>query len=202
MTSSVFLPRTALAVTLAVLLSACTSGVSEREAESGIPCPDCDKPDAAPKPPDIDAALPPPHIDAAPPPDIDAAPPEESGCTRTQGYWKRHNEHATSPGLQFDWPAPYDEDDLLCGQTLLDILYTPPQGDAWYILAHQTIAAQLNIASGASTTAEVDAALASAEAWLADNCGGSPASESPDALEWAETLAHYNQGQIGPGHCD
>ncbi len=203
MTLSVFLPRTALVLTLPFFLCACTSGVSERESESGIPCPDCDKPDAAPKPPDIDAAPKPPDIDAAlPPPDIDAAPPEESGCTRTQGYWKKHNQYATAPGLQLDWPAPYDEDDLLCGQTLLDILYTAARGDAWYILAHQTIAAQLNIASGASTTGEVDAALASAQAWLTDNCGGSPASESADALEWAATLARYNQGQIGPGHCD
>ena len=132
----------------------------------------------------------------------DCAPEEETGCTLTQGYWKTHNEHATSAGLQADWPAPYDEDDLLCGQTLLAILETAPQGDAWIILAHQFIAARLNLASGASTTDEVDAALASADTWLLANCGGAPASESADALEWAETLDRYNHGAIGPGHCD
>jgi len=200
MNSLVFLPRAALAATLPFFLLACTSGLSESEAESSIPCPECDKPDASP-PPHIDAA-PPPQVDAGTPPHIDAAPPDETGCTRTQGYWKRHNEHATPPGLQLDWPPPYDEDDLLCGQTLLEILNTPPQGDAWYILAHQYIAARLNIASGASSTPEVDATLASAEAWLLDNCGGSPASESPDALAWAATLERYNRGAIGPGHCD
>ncbi len=200
MTSPISFPRAALAATLAIVLVACTSDLSQSEAESGIPCPECDKPDASP-PPHIDAA-PPPHVDAAPPPHIDASPPEETGCTRTQGYWKTHNEYATSPGLELDWPAPYDEDDLLCGQTLLDILKTPPRGDAWLILAHQYIAARLNIASGASSTDEVDAALASAEAWLLDNCGGAPASESADALEWAETLERYNRGAIGPGHCD
>ena len=194
MTSPVFLPRAALAATLALFVFACTSGLSESEAESSNPCPDCDKPDASPPAPHVDASPPPPHVDAA--------PPDEAGCTRTQGYWKRHNEYATPPGLQLDWPAPHDEDDLLCGQTLLDILNTPPQGDAWYIVAHQTIAAWLNIASGASTTDEVDTALASAEAWLLDNCGGAPASESAEALEWAATLERYNRGAIGPGHCD
>ena len=104
MNSLVFLPRAALAATLPFFLLACTSGLSESEAESSIPCPECDKPDASP-PPHIDAA-PPPQVDAGTPPDIDAAPPDETGCTRTQGYWKRHNEHATPPGLQLDWPAP------------------------------------------------------------------------------------------------
>ena len=132
----------------------------------------------------------------------DCQPDEETGCTLTQGYWKTHNEYATSPGLQLDWPAPYDEDDLLCGQRLLDVLNSQPRGDAWIILAHQWIAARLNVASGASTTDEVDAALASGETWLLAHCGGVPASEAPDALEWAETLDRYNHGDIGPGHCD
>lgn len=149
----------------------------------------------------VDAA--PAPCDAAPRPP-DAAPPDagEAGCTRTQGYWKTHNEDATAPGLQLDWPAPYDEDDLLCGMTLLDILWTPPRGDAWLILAHQYIAALLNIASGASSTPEVDAALAAAAAWLAAHCGGVPASQAGDALDWAYLLERYNSGLIGPGSCD
>jgi hypothetical protein len=135
--------------------------------------------------------------DCEPPP-----PEEETGCTLTQGYWKTHNEYATAPGLVSDWPAPHDEDDVMCGQTLLDILDTPSGGDAWNILAHQYIAAILNVASGASTPDAVDDALAGAEAWLLANCGGVPASEAPEAIEMAELLDRYNHGDVGPGHCD
>src|SRR5688500_7780641 len=73
------------------------------------------------------------------------------GCTLTQGYWKNHNELRTQRRQRLDWPAPLDEAQLLCGQKLLDILNTVPRGEAWYILAHQYIAASLNAASGAST---------------------------------------------------
>lgn len=119
------------------------------------------------------------------------------------GYWKTHNEHATAPGLVLDWPAPYDEDDLLCGQTLLDILLTPPRGDAWIILAHQYIAAILNIASGAASPLQVDLVIERAETWLLDHCGGVPASDAPPRVfRWIGILERYNEGDIGPGHCD
>jgi hypothetical protein len=185
--------RSAFALAALSLLFACT------DDESSLSNPSITTwwVDAAPKP--CDAAPVPP--DAAAP---DAAVPDAgaAGCTRTQGYWKTHNEYATAPGLVLDWPAPYDEDDLLCGMTLLSILETPPRGDAWLILAHQYIAALLNIASGASSTPEVDAALASARAWLLAHCGGVPASQAGDALEWAYLLERYNSGAIGPGSCD
>jgi hypothetical protein len=101
-----------------------------------------------------------------------------------------------------DWPAPHDEDDQLCGQTLLSILNTPSNGDAWIIVAHQYIAAILNVASGASTGEGVDAAIAAAEEFLLANCGGVPASEAGDAIAISEYLDDYNNGDIGPGHCD
>ena len=43
------------------------------------------------------------------------------------------------------------EDDVLCGQSWYDILWTETNGNAWYILGHQWIAATLNVAAGAST---------------------------------------------------
>jgi hypothetical protein len=127
---------------------------------------------------------------------------EDAGCTLTLGYWKTHNEMADNPSQQIDWPAPYDEADVMCGQSLLDILNQPSHGDAWVILAHQYIAARLNEASGASTPDEVDQALAGAETFLMGNCGGVPASEAPDAIALAETLDAFNHGAIGPGHCE
>jgi hypothetical protein len=129
-------------------------------------------------------------------------PEEHAGCTRTQGYWKNHHEYATSPGLIGDWPAPHDEDDLLCGERLLDILHRPSKGDAWVILGRQYIAAILNVASGASTSDQVAQAIAEAEAWLTGHCGGVPTSQAPEAIALAETLDAYNHGLLGPAHCD
>jgi hypothetical protein len=119
------------------------------------------------------------------------------GCTLTQGYWKNHYDGAQNESQDIPWPI--SEDTLLCGATWLSILDTPPAGDGWYILAHQYIAAKLNVASGASTTPEVDQALLDAAALLEGNCGGL-APNQVSAL--ATVLDEYNNGEIGPGHCD
>jgi hypothetical protein len=138
-----------------------------------------------------------------PPPDEEPPPPEEdAGCTLTQGYWKNHSSKSRGK-KNIDWPAPEDEDTLLCGRTWYDILHTNPRGgNAWYILAHQFIAASLNVASGASTPDQVDDALAEAAALLAADCGPLPASSNPDAINLAGILDAYNNGDVGPGHCD
>ena len=64
----------------------------------------------------------------------------QENCTRTQGFWKNHEE---------TWPV----EELSLGNVtytkteLLAILRTPPRrGDATYILAHQLIAAKLTVA--------------------------------------------------------
>lgn len=61
----------------------------------------------------------------------------------TQGYWKNHP----------DWPSPPCGVDygkfFSSGQTWLEVLQTPPKGgNAYYILAHQYIAAKLNVCNG------------------------------------------------------
>jgi hypothetical protein len=121
------------------------------------------------------------------------------GCTLTQGYWKNHNEFRTQASQRIDWPAPLDESQLLCGQKWLDILHTVPHGEAWYILAHQYIAASLNAAAGASTT-DLGTALDSARALLTANCGGITADRQA-AIDLSYKLDSYNNGLIGPGHC-
>jgi hypothetical protein len=126
-------------------------------------------------------------------------PEEESqGCTLTQGYWRTHNTEAEVPALQESWPIA--EDTQMCGMGWLDILHTSPKGDAWLILAHQYIAAQLNVSSGASTTAEVDAAMSSAAGYL-DGCAISDADHDA-ALAASALLDAYNNGDVGPGHCE
>ena len=122
------------------------------------------------------------------------------GCTYTQGYWKNHNEFRTNRNQAIDWPAPHDELDQMCGQTLLAIFDAHPAGEAWYILAHQFIAASLNAASGADASG-ISAELAQAEELLLSSCDGIAAADRATAIELSEFLDAYNNGVVGPGHC-
>lgn len=127
----------------------------------------------------------------------------DSGCTYTQGYWKNHEDA---------WPV---ESLRIGGQEytaseLHSLLLTPTVGDASLILGHQLIAAMLNVANGAGTPPEVDTALDSAQQWMAANpdADGRLAYGTPrggdahsQATSLADTLADFNEGLIGPGHC-
>ena len=120
------------------------------------------------------------------------------GCTYTQGYWSTHEEA---------WPV----DHLVLGgrsytqAELLTLFDTPVRGDKSLSLAHQLIAARLNQASGADTSA-LGSALDDADAWLVehDDGGGLPF----DTSDWdgadviKDALDDWNNGLSGPGHCD
>jgi hypothetical protein len=133
--------------------------------------------------------------------------PCAGGCTLTQGYWKTHSDRG---------PAPYDdgwkqvgalEEDTLffnSGTTWYEVFWTAPAGNAYYVLAHQYMAAKLNVLNGASSTPAVDAAIAGAEALFnAQGVNDTTLSraERTLALAYAYTLDQYNNGYIGPGHC-
>ncbi|MCS7295277.1 MAG: hypothetical protein NZ761_07750 [Dehalococcoidia bacterium] len=119
------------------------------------------------------------------------------GCTYTQGYWQRWTDR---------WPMGYSPDDPFynSGQTWIQVLRTPTRGNAYYILAHQFIAATLNVANGATAPEEVQAALANAAAYFATADPNDPYATTPraDLVAWAGTLDRFNNGYIGPGHCD
>jgi hypothetical protein len=141
--------------------------------------------------------------------------PCEAGCTRTFGYWKTHSHHGPAP----EDPGWYELGDVdadgisegademyfLSGQTYYQVMRTPPKhGNAYYILAHQYVAAKLNILNGATSTPEVDAAILWSEAFFGIY---TPADSLPKplrqlAIATAELLDQYNNGEIGPGHCD
>jgi hypothetical protein len=116
-------------------------------------------------------------------------------CTYTQGFWKNHT----------DWPVASL---VLGGVTYTQaeataILRTPPRGDATYILIHQVIAAMLNVANGADASS-VSATLAEADAWLtASPLGSKPSGVARErGIALASVLDDFNNGTIGPGHCD
>ncbi|MEX1018964.1 MAG: hypothetical protein WDZ49_04860 [Litorilinea sp.] len=81
-------------------------------------------------------------------------------CPHGQGYWRTHSSYG---------PAPYDatwaeigEDTefYTSGQSYHAVLWTPPAGNAYYILAAKVIAAELNLlVTGAEPSAAYTAAV-------------------------------------------
>jgi hypothetical protein len=127
---------------------------------------------------------------------VSATTTDNTNCTYTQGYWKNHEE---------DWPT--------ASVTLGTVVYTAAEADAileqsvqgngLVSLAHQLIAAKLNIANGADPSA-ASAAIASADALIGGLVvppigAGYLAPNTTSSL--TQTLDDYNNGVIGPGHC-
>lgn len=125
-------------------------------------------------------------------------------CTYTFGYWKTHGPSATGNNTNV-WPV--------ASLTLGSVTYTDTQlqaildmsgsGNGLIALAHQLIAAKLNIANG-TPAAAVSSAVADADALIGSLVippigTGSLPSSATSAL--TATLASYNEGTIGPGHC-
>lgn len=127
------------------------------------------------------------------------------GCSLTQGYWKTHSAYGPAP-YDGTWAmvGPDGEDTMFygSGQTWYEVLWTPPRGDAYYNLAHQFIAASLNALHGSDTTV-IDDALAQADELFQDfGPGEFDRATRGEALALASMLDAYNNGDIGPGHCD
>lgn len=132
------------------------------------------------------------------------------GCTLTQGYWKTHSDRGPAP-YDDGWKAigVLEEDTIffLSGQSWYQVFWTPPAGNAYYNLAHQYMAAKLNILNGASVPTEVTAAIAQAEALFASYTPAQVAAlKANNAVRkqfigLASILDRYNNGFTGPGHC-
>jgi len=125
-----------------------------------------------------------------------AEPNVSQGCTYTIGYWKNH---------PYDWPT--DELSLWSMHDAMLTLWEKPKGgNAYIILAHQYIAAELNVVNGASIPEEVLEAWLDAQELLEAYAGkGTIPKKSDDrdaAIALASMLDDYNNGVIGPGHCD
>jgi uncharacterized repeat protein (TIGR01451 family) len=129
-------------------------------------------------------------------------------CTLTQGYWKTHNDlfkgGAASDETWELLPSGEETIFFLSGKNWVTIFNTAPKGNVYYNLAHQYMAAKLNTLSGASVPSEVQDALDDAEAFFSANAPTATISKSMKAqlTSLAGTLGAYNEGEIGPGHCD
>lgn len=130
--------------------------------------------------------------------------PCEGGCTLTPGYWKTHSKYGPAPyddtWAQIGEDAPF----YSSGKSLYEALWKNPKGgNAYWILAHAFIAAELNILNGASSTPQIDAALAWANTFFSTYLPSSTLSKSQKrmVINEASLLDDYNNGYIGPGHC-
>lgn len=148
--------------------------------------------------------------------------PCPQGCTLTQGYWKTHND-------SFWGGAPTDETWELLGDadgdtaleaeletffksggSYFDAMWTAPKGNAYYQLSRQYIAAVLNQLDGAAVPGVVQSAIDDATALFQQYTPAEVAAAKgkngkelrAQFVELAGILASYNEGDIGPGHCD
>jgi hypothetical protein len=90
-----------------------------------------------------------------------------------------------------------------------EVLWTEPSGgNAYYILAHAYIAAQLNVLNGASMPSDVATVLGDATAlfgtYSPDFIGALSGGDDlrKQFVGMAKVLDKYNNGILGPGHCD
>jgi hypothetical protein len=132
-----------------------------------------------------------------------------SGCTRTPGYWKTHSSLGpVKPDPTWAKIQPLGENTpfFSSGQTWVQVEQIPSgNGNPYYILSYQYIAAKLNMAAGAGTTPAVDAALASANSFFLTHTPAQgatlKATDKAAVTNLATLLANYNLGVTGPGHC-
>jgi hypothetical protein len=121
-----------------------------------------------------------------------------AGCTFTLGYWKTH------PGA---WPASGTS--LTLGSVsynqsqLLTIFNTPPKGNGLITLAHQLIAAKLNLLNGGGC-AEAQTLVAQADALIGNlNILGGASLSPSSTSNLVNQLDLFNQGLLPgcPSHC-
>ena len=129
------------------------------------------------------------------------APPSQSqGCVRTQGYWKNHTDDPTWPAVGGP-SAPFFDS----GMTYLEVLHEPPHGNAFFILGHQWIAAELNVAAGAAlspaTQAQFDEATNMLQKYSASADIPKHQPDRARATELSAALDDFNNGKCGTPHC-
>ncbi len=114
-------------------------------------------------------------------------------CTLTQGYWKNHPDAWPVDSLKLG-TVTYTKDELLA------ILKTPVKGNGLVQLAHQLIAAKLNVEAGADEVA-IAASIDAADDLIGSLVVGEDALLPSATSDLTGKLDAFNQGEVGPGHC-
>ncbi len=141
--------------------------------------------------------------------------PMMEGCTRTIGYWMNHagfgpQDNEVSPllpiwlGTDGGAKSLAVTDSAIARDVLKMMTYGHPSNGITKLYA-QLLAAKLSINSGASDNDVADA-IADADAFLAmydwNDWSGLNEEDQDMVGDWKDMLDDYNNGDIGPGHCD
>lgn len=133
-------------------------------------------------------------------------PPQ--GCTRTIGYYKTHPS-AIQPlpiylGTQGGAKTLVVSSQQIGVNVLKQNVYGTASNGITKLYA-QLLAAKINVASGSSSS-PVASVIAAADAFLANmnhlNWSGLTTAQKNTVLSWHSTLDNYNNGLLGPIHCD
>lgn len=132
------------------------------------------------------------------------------GCTLTQGYWKTHGFDAKKRKFDNTWDMIGEHTSFFSsGITYYQAINEKAKGNAYYILAHQYIAAQLNFLNGANPADALQAFDAATQLFntytpndIKGLAGNDPVRQAFIAAK--DVLDDYNNGfnGVGPGHCD
>ena len=135
--------------------------------------------------------------------------PKNPGCTYTQGYWKNHAwpvHPGFPPSTLETWEADngWSEFEWHFFDTHTEwkaMLSVQPRGDAYYILAHQYIAAILNQQNRAWVPPEVRETLVKSYLYFSKSPADRALESRANLTQWADLLDRYNNGKLGVKHC-
>ncbi len=93
------------------------------------------------------------------------------------------------------------------GKNYIEVMWTDPRGNAYYTLAHQFIAAQLNLLAGSDPTpisADMERAIQIFSTYTPAQIGALRGNNPlrQEILAIAARLDQYNNGGLGPEHCN
>ncbi len=131
--------------------------------------------------------------------------PANPGCTLTQGYWKNHAWPAHpmwGPSTLATWPDILGYKFFDTALEWPEVLDVSPGGDAYFILAHQYIAASLNQQNGAYVPEAVRQALVAAYEYFSLRPAERATIDRAHLISLATILDRYNNGLLGVPHCD
>ncbi len=127
-------------------------------------------------------------------PSATPTPTPTGGCVFSQGYWKNHPESWPVTQLQLG-NVTYSQDQLLA------ILHQPVIANGLVQLAHQEIAAKLNIANGADGSC-IAQTLAGTDALIGDLIVPPIGTGYLRPTIYVAPLTQYNEGDLCVPHCD
>jgi hypothetical protein len=135
-------------------------------------------------------------------------------CTRTQGYWKTHPEKWDQSPAELvavgGFPSFITTTKFFSsGKSYLNaMLASSSDGNGYYALAQQYIAALINIARGACVPAAIlsadgksGAQVDAKKLFVSATSGTFTKAQKSAVTALIAALTAYNEGATGPGHC-